>query len=353
MNKICRICLEEGVLSSVFAKNYNLSLCDMIEYCSNVKIQKDDGLPEQMCSNCAYKLGIAFHFKQTCERSDIRLRQYLGLELTSKYKDANINTEPIVMTKTTIIKKCKCMGDMKKPRTNYKKKPDCDKLKRGPKVKPKKVHECYECHKQFRCQAQLEMHVWTHTGEKPFACVFCSRRFTQKHNLTIHLQMHTGEKPFQCEICSKRFSAQGNLQAHIKTHTGQKDHVCAVCNKAFITSSELTRHMTKHTGIRNFKCDICGKSYSQNRDLRLHKLRKHDCVPNEPESQKDAFNTNIDIVDVDEVKNIPSSSVKETNHFPSLHLSNKNPEHSLITQNHTLPYEDKGIKDIFSHSVFG
>ncbi|XP_045495212.1 zinc finger protein 271 isoform X2 [Colias croceus] len=330
MNKICRICLEEGVLSSIFAKNYNLSLCEMIEYCSNIKIQKNDGLPEQMCSNCAYKLGIAFHFKQTCERSDIRLRQYLGLELTSN----------------------KCMGERKKTRTNYKKKPECDKLKRGPKVKPKKVHECYECHKEFRCQAQLEMHVWTHTGEKPFACVFCTRRFTQKHNLTIHLRMHTGEKPFQCEICSKRFSAQGNLQAHIKTHTGQKDHVCPACNKAFITSSELTRHMTKHTGVKNFKCDICGKSYSHNRDLRLHKIRKHDCVPNEPESQTDAFNTNIDIVDVDEVKNIPSSSAKETNHYPSLHL-NKNQEHSLIPQNHTLPYEDKGIKDIFSHSVFG
>lgn len=32
-------------------------------------------------------------------------------------------------------------------------------MKRGPKPKPKQVHACYQCDKQFRCQAQLEMHV--------------------------------------------------------------------------------------------------------------------------------------------------------------------------------------------------
>lgn len=38
MNKICRICLEEGVLSSIFAKNYPVSLCEMIEFTTKVKV---------------------------------------------------------------------------------------------------------------------------------------------------------------------------------------------------------------------------------------------------------------------------------------------------------------------------
>ncbi|CAH0702542.1 unnamed protein product [Spodoptera exigua] len=98
------------------------------------------------------------------------------------YNDACVATDPFVPTHTTIIKKCKCKQQEPKRQTNYKKKSESEKMKRGPKPKPKQDHQCYQCDKQFRCQAQLEMHV------------------------------------------SKRFSAQGNLHAHLKIHTGQRDH---------------------------------------------------------------------------------------------------------------------------------
>lgn len=51
MNKICRICLEEGVLSSVFTKNYSISLCDMIEYCCNIKVKIKHSIIYLLCSN--------------------------------------------------------------------------------------------------------------------------------------------------------------------------------------------------------------------------------------------------------------------------------------------------------------
>ncbi|KAL0880828.1 hypothetical protein ABMA27_002013 [Loxostege sticticalis] len=364
MNKICRLCLEEGVLSSIFTKNFNLSLCDMIEYCCNLKINRNDGLPEQMCSNCIYKLGIAYHFKQTCESADMRLRQYLGLQKPDKLTDAAVMTDPIVATTATVIKKCKCqLSQQRKTSTNYKRKLETEKLKRGPKPKPKQVHSCYQCDKQFRCQAQLDMHVRTHTGDKPFVCMYCPRRFTQKHNLTIHLRIHTGEKPFQCEVCSKRFSAQGNLHAHLKIHTGQRDHTCTLCSKSFITSSELTRHMNKHRGVKNFKCDLCGAAYIHSRDFKLHKLKKHQVpcqnanVPNESYTN----NTNIDIIGIDVGKDVPQMSMtnhKEVNHHIQHLISDKNQHIPSSTSEHNQnllslnTYEHKTVKEVFPHHPY-
>ncbi|XP_022124631.2 zinc finger protein 420 isoform X1 [Pieris rapae] len=332
-NNLCRICLEKGLLSSIFLKNYNnIFISDMVQMCSKVMVQHSDGLSDQICSNCIYKLEIAYHFKQTSESSDLQMRQHLGLELPRKYKDASIMTDPMVLQKTTLIKRCnKCKPEQRK---RCRRKPDSEKMRRGPKPKPKKVHECSQCHKEFRCQTQLDMHVRTHTGDKPFGCMFCPKQFSQKHNLTIHLRIHTGEKPYQCEMCSKTFSTQGNLSVHLKTHTGQKDHICEVCKKAFVTSSELNRHMTKHTGFKKFKCDLCDKGFTQKRELKLHKMRKH-TMSNEADDQRDNFNT-IDIVNVDDVKILPSTS--------------KDPTHCKSDVNLTI--KNQGLY-LFSHSVFG
>ncbi|CAG9785554.1 unnamed protein product [Diatraea saccharalis] len=360
MNKICRICLEEGVMSSIFMKNFNLSLSDMIEYCSVIKISKNDGLPEQMCSNCIYKLGIAYHFKQTCESADLRLRQYLGLRVPEKCSDVAVMTDPITPVHTTIIKKCRCkIAEQRKTISNYKKKPESEKQKRGPKPKPKQEHNCYQCDKQFRCQAQLEMHVRTHSGEKPFVCMYCPRRFTQKHNLTIHLRVHTGEKPFQCEVCSKRFSAQGNLQAHLKIHTGQRDHSCSLCSKSFITSSELTRHMNKHRGVKNFKCELCGAAYIHLRDFKLHKMKKHQISTHSTKTQNDNYNssTNIDIIGIDvgkDMPQIPMNPPKDMNHHNIQHLINDKPPQNISMpvephphNQNLVAYGQKSIKDIY------
>lgn len=347
MNKICRICLEEGALSSVFTKNFNMFLSDMIEYCCNLKISKDDGLPEQVCSNCVYKLGVTYHFKKTCESADIKLRQYLGIQVTDKTRDAAVMTEPVHHPQA-IVKKCKCKtSPQSRTVSKYKRKPESEKLKRGPKPKEKEIHSCYQCEKQFRCQAQLEMHVRTHTGVKPFLCMYCPRRFTQKHNLTIHLRIHTGEKPFQCEVCSKRFSAQGNLNAHLKIHTGQRDHICSLCNKSFITSSELTRHMNKHRGVKNFKCNICESSYIHLRDLKQHKVKKHQTTIT-PQSKMISDNINkrniIDVIGIDVEKDGQTIPTKTISHILP-QLSEKPLQQPLVEHNQTVSYNTKGSKE--------
>ncbi|ALC39751.1 CG17328 [Drosophila busckii] len=289
VHKICRICLEEGApspLTSIYSTEFAMMPSQMLMMCSKIRVYKGDGLPAGICNNCLYRLGAAYHFQQDCENSDMRLRQYLGLHESWRH-DASTNTDFVdSKSKTTAQSHTLQSSDddeggtettklQSKRRSRYQRKPPETHKKRGPKPVPKLPHTCYECHKSFKCAAQLTQHIRTHTGEKPYACSYCAQRFAQKYNLRVHERTHTGDKPFQCEICSKQFSALGNFQAHQKIHIGVRDQICTLCQKAFYTAGDLTKHMITHTGIKSHHCDVCGKSFSRRRDMRAHKLKLH------------------------------------------------------------------------------
>ena len=50
----------------------------------------------------------------------------------------------------------------------------------------------------------------------------------------------------KCQFCSKEFSKNFDLQQHIRSHTGEKPFQCVVCGRAFAQKSNVKKHMTKH-----------------------------------------------------------------------------------------------------------
>ncbi|KPJ06969.1 Zinc finger protein Xfin [Papilio machaon] len=319
MDNVCRICLKGGLLSSIFVDNYSVPLREMIEYCSNVKICDNDGLPEQICSNCVYKLGVAYHFKHLCESSDIRLREYHGMQTVSRTNDIGVMTDSL----DSFTKNCSTLKRMGNDRVT------------------KWSHDVAVMTDPFM-SIPFDW-VETHTGEQPYVCMYCPRGFSQKHNLTIHLRTHTGEKPFKCTVCSKKFSAQSNLQTHLKIHTGQKDHQCSLCDKSFITSSELTRHMSKHKGVKDFKCDECEAAYVHSRDLKLHKMKKHANI-SQNSTQNEVYNNSnhIDIIGLDDGREMHLKNDKDVNIYTGHTIGVKNePNHSFLDLEkeifHTFP----------------
>uniref|UniRef100_A0A8C6AS89 Spalt like transcription factor 3 n=1 Tax=Monodon monoceros TaxID=40151 RepID=A0A8C6AS89_MONMO len=65
-------------------------------------------------------------------------------------------------------------------------------------------------------------------AEDPFfkhKCRFCAKVFGSDSALQIHLRSHTGERPFKCNICGNRFSTKGNLKVHFQRHKEKYPHI--------------------------------------------------------------------------------------------------------------------------------
>ena len=56
-------------------------------------------------------------------------------------------------------------------------------------------------------------------------CRFCQKIFGSDSALQIHLRSHTGERPFKCNICANRFSTKGNLKVHFVRHKEKYPHI--------------------------------------------------------------------------------------------------------------------------------
>ncbi|XP_072395517.1 uncharacterized protein [Diabrotica undecimpunctata] len=54
-------------------------------------------------------------------------------------------------------------------------------------------------------------------------CNICSKGFKDKYSVNVHIRTHTGEKPFACSLCGKSFRQKAHLAKHYQTHITQKN----------------------------------------------------------------------------------------------------------------------------------
>ncbi|XP_060525835.1 zinc finger protein 239-like isoform X2 [Cylas formicarius] len=139
------------------------------------------------------------------------------------------------------------------------------------------LEKCPVCKKFFRrMKTHLLKHEMLRRGDTDaFACCICAKVFNNQNNLQIHMRTHTGDKPYVCEVCDKSFSQSCNLVNHVRIHTGERPFKCPHCDRAFTQSGNLNNHIRLHTDEKPFKCHFCDKAFVQSGNLSSHIRNNH------------------------------------------------------------------------------
>lgn len=81
---LCRVCLAtvaDGIqTATLFSTTYQqLNLCDMLNACTALLLDPNDGLPNLICANCLANLITAYDFRVQCHNTDQKLRDILQM----------------------------------------------------------------------------------------------------------------------------------------------------------------------------------------------------------------------------------------------------------------------------------
>ncbi|KAI7538722.1 hypothetical protein KC331_g10177 [Hortaea werneckii] len=171
--------------------------------------------------------------------------------------------------------------------------------------RPKKyICDQPNCGKAFDRPIKLQVHIRSHTNERPFACEEpgCDKTFQRSEHLKRHVRDTHCESPgFICEYvlresdnsspvkCGKGFTTVTRLRRHMAIHEKKEETRCQEpgCGKVFRKQETLQRHIkADHLGEKAYQCTHvetnedgvsveCGKAFSKPELLRNHEAREH------------------------------------------------------------------------------
>ncbi|XP_072926299.1 zinc finger protein ZFPM1 isoform X1 [Hemitrygon akajei] len=157
-----------------------------------------------------------------------------------------------------------------------------------------------QCNKSCPSASSLEIHVRSHSGERPFVCLICLSAFTTKANCERHLKVHTDTLNGVCHGCGFVSTTRDILYSHLVTNhmvcqPGSKSEAqspapgvpalpltvgkvaspfpnlkCSQCEYVGDSESSLQQHSSIHASQDTFQCHQSQEKLKDSADLVKH-----------------------------------------------------------------------------------
>ncbi|KXJ72318.1 hypothetical protein RP20_CCG018361 [Aedes albopictus] len=322
IDRICRTCLSEteSLISMFEDDDQQNSISAIISACSNMKIKRNDGLPDKVCKKCLQLARNSFAFKQQC---DIAYRTLRSLAEQYNLKVATSEGDPEDTSRGTQTEGVDWCDHRCAERPTV-----AEVIDSKPR-EPERMDEEPEMVVEVECTPEVPSSVERdfNTTLEESACKseafesveYLSEAFDEaaqqiknepnveeeisnldtdfNNDQVDYLELEyelEDEKPepvkllklkksirassgsHTCEYCGKDFGRGTHLRRHLLIHTQEKHFKCKICGKAFSRSDHLTIHETTfHSKERPFGCQLCEKSFKRSEHLRNHMESKH------------------------------------------------------------------------------
>lgn len=320
----CRICAKQSTdTCDLFSNEHDgKKLIDLLRFCVQISVYKNDGLPTNICNECSSKLISTHEFHTLCWISDQHFRKNLlfshvdptklesdnfpeplakveavyepdncdreiKLENENEENERSYSVNALIFeseTDSKFVEKRKPCTTKKRKRTKQKRAHKKEKRirVREPRVKREiDFYECIECKLTFKQYQQLRNHQKDHSSEpstKPFECNYCQMQFAHGQSLIRHKRKHT-KNIYECEYCQHAFAELVQLKEHLDMHKEKnelKTYKCELCSRKFPMSFQLANHMVvNHVDTKRFDCTYCNDSFVTVRLLKSHIREVH------------------------------------------------------------------------------
>ncbi|KAJ2938034.1 hypothetical protein O0L34_g14488 [Tuta absoluta] len=329
---VCRTCLGDEYLNPIFPNTQDrLRYSNAVYITTGIKIEPDDGFPQQICSHCIHFINQSLKFRKTCKDIQIKLLEsietaqenneevvshddllvFSGNDNNIKEKeidDSNFSEshdykteyveyetltddeeDQLLFSNLNEEQFCDKIAEMAS--TNVKlSNPDLYSITNTPKMNTKRVI-CKLCQKNLSIRS-IDAHMdKAHPGadERKIKCELCDS-YLQKHKMACHLKMKHGIKKGQeskgkCGYCKTEFESKDELIQHVanctakkkkrKVHESSRQLVeCDICNKQMQKGSLKLHKAMAHAGMKPV-CEHCGRAFGTKFRLNEHYRAKH------------------------------------------------------------------------------